>query len=203
MSAFIVEDRSGIRRVPIGRQMTIGRSQSNDLVLHTMFTSRRHAWVWRQGERVIIEDLTSTNGTFVNGQRLRQARFLNRNDVIMMGDGRLIFLSDRERSREPTPPQGMPRLLASQVFCPRCGAPNPPQARTCARCGANLALKGSGTQVAGPFTPTEPVVARPFPASSSLPRRKRSGVWILILLLAIIAVAFLTILTVLVFYTVS
>jgi len=211
MGIFIVRDRNGVRRVPVVGQMTIGRSQGNDLVLNSMFISRRHARVWRQGERVIIEDLSSTNGTFVNGQRLTHARFLHHNDVIMMGDGRLIFVCQWDRSREPTPPQGLPRLLASQVFCPRCGAPNPPQASVCARCGAELVAGGartrSGVQVSAPepasFTPAEPVVARPFSASRPLRRQQRSGVWLLILLLAIITVAFLTILALLVFYTVS
>jgi hypothetical protein len=226
MSGFVVEDRNGVRRVPVDRRMTIGRSPNNDLMLNAMFASRRHAWVWQQGDRFIIEDLTSTNGTFVNGRRLVHPQFLNHNDIITIGDGQLTFVAGWDLATDQTPPRGVPHPMASQVFCATCGASNPPQARFCAHCGGSLDVGvmsgtdrghrlGSGPpsgyaqgapqermRVNGPFTPTDPVVARPFPVSGvSSKGRKGSGAWILILLLAILAVAFLTIMAVLVFYT--
>jgi len=215
MSQFVVEDRAGVRQVAINRLLTIGRGQNNDLVLNALFASRRHAWVWRQGDQFIIEDLASMHGTYVNGQRITTPRFLNDNDVVMVGEARLTFVAGRDSSTEKTPPRGVPRLRASQVFCATCGAPNPPQARFCEQCGSNLWSETVEDRFAGgwandqirtsrPITPTEPVVARPFPVSTSQPRTTIDRkVWVLILLLAILAISLVTIVGVLVAYVLA
>ena len=202
MSRFLVQDRGGFRQVPVYRLMTIGRSPSSDLVLNAVFASRRHAWVWTQGERVILEDLGSTYGTLVNGQSVRSPVFLSYGDVIHMGEARLTFVAERDPSAERTPPQGMPQLMASQVFCGRCGAANDPQTRFCGNCGYGLDLlptiaPGQGHRLPAPghpITPLEPVVARPFPASrtEAQPRSDRR-LWVLILILAMLAVILVTI----------
>ncbi|MGD2206631.1 MAG: FHA domain-containing protein [Anaerolineae bacterium] len=170
MSQFIVVDRNGFRRVPIGRQMTIGRSASNVLVLNAMFASRRHAWVWRQGDRFIIEDLSSTNGTFVNGHRVTVPQFLKHNDMILVGDAQLTFVAAWEPSAARTPPRGTPHW-----------GPGRAQRRRS-------------------FTPTDPVVARPFSAPRAPPARRRGDVWMVVLLLVIVAALLLTILGVLAAY---
>lgn len=210
MGKFLVEDRGGFRQLSIDKLMTIGRSQNNDLVLNANFASRRHAWVWRQGDQVIIEDLSSMHGTFVNGQRITMPRFLNYNDVITIGEARLTFVAERDPSAEQTPPHGTPRLMASQIFCAHCGAPNHPQARYCGNCGRTLVLEiepqnmreGERTWPSQPITPIEPVMARPF---STIPSRPQVGtdtkVWLLILLLAILAVILVMIVGVLLVYT--
>jgi len=210
MSKFLVKDRGGFRQVPIDRLVTIGRSQNNDLVLDATLASRRHAWVWRQGDQVIIEDLGSMHGTFVNGQRVTTPRFLNHDDVITIGEARLTFVAEQDASTEQTPPHGVPRLMASQIFCPHCGAPNSPQAKYCGNCGRALAPGGEFRNDWGserswpgqPITPMEPVVARPF---STIPSRPQGGtdtkIWVLILLLAILAVVLVTIVGVLLVYT--
>ena len=106
MSEFKVEDRFGIRRVFIPRLLTIGRAQNNDLILNTVYASRRHAWVWQQGDHFIIEDLGSMHGTYVNGQRLTMPRFLRDKDIIIMGQTRLTFLERRFASAGTTPRRG-------------------------------------------------------------------------------------------------
>jgi FHA domain/zinc-ribbon domain len=215
MSQFVVEDRAGIRQVSINRLLTIGRGQGNDLVLNALFASRRHAWVWRQGDQFIIEDLGSLHGTYVNGLRIMTPRFLGDNDVVMIGEARLTFVAERDSSTEKTPPRGIPRPMASQVFCPNCGAPNQPQARFCEHCGGSLWSGAAENQLGGgwandyvqtnrPITPTEPVVARPFPSGVPEPQTAIDRkVWILILLLAILAVSLVTIVGVLVAYVLA
>jgi hypothetical protein len=209
MAHFVVQDRGTARQIPIERLLTIGRSQSNDLVLSSMFASRRHAWVWRQADQFIIEDLGSTHGTYVNGQRLTRPRFLNHHDLVTMGDVRLTFVAGRDSSVEQTPPRGLPQLTASQVFCAVCGAPNHSDASFCENCGRSLsplkvAMRGwenDQIRTSHPITPMEPVVARPFP---TLPTQARPGIdrkaWILILLLAILAMSLVAIVGVLVAY---
>ncbi len=204
MSRFLVEDRAGSRQVPVNRLMTIGRSPSNDLVLNAVFASRRHAWVWSQGEHVILEDLSSTYGTLVNGQPIASPVFLNYGDTIQIGEARLTFVAERDPSAERTPPRGVPRLMASQVFCARCGAANDPRARFCGNCGYGLEFSPGLAQAQShrlpapshPITPLEPVVARPFPTdiTEARPRLDRT-LWVLILILAMLAVILVTTMT--------
>ena len=51
-------------------EMVIGRDLGNDIVISDSEVSRRHSRIFKQGNNYVIEDLGSTNGTFVNGQRL-------------------------------------------------------------------------------------------------------------------------------------
>ena len=67
-------------------QMTIGRSSVNEIVLNDPEISRRHAQLSRQGNVYTIQDLGSTNGTFVNGQRCTGTVSLKDGDLIEFGD---------------------------------------------------------------------------------------------------------------------
>jgi pSer/pThr/pTyr-binding forkhead associated (FHA) protein len=57
-------------RVPIDRPVVIGRSSGADIVIANDFVSGRHARIAPQGDHAIIEDLDSTNGTVLEGQRI-------------------------------------------------------------------------------------------------------------------------------------
>lgn len=72
-------------------QMSIGRSSINELVLNDPEISRRHALFSREGNQYTIQDLGSTNGTFVNGQRCA--------GVVALKDGDLIEFGDTIRTR--------------------------------------------------------------------------------------------------------
>ena len=223
MSQFLVQDGKGVRWVPVEKQMMVGRSPSSHLVLHSPTASRRHAWIWLQGERAIVEDLGSTHGTYVNGQLVTMPRPLAPNDVITAGDARLTFVTHGEQyDEEPeertdlrfeapaakTPPAGVPVFVASQVFCPTCGASNHPQATYCGHCGHSMSFQlgqpaqwgaGSGQRAAWQTTSPRGEVYSPipFPEMQTQSQGSRTGVWILILMLAILAVILLTMLGVL------
>ncbi len=72
------------RRVELGVEVVIGRQEA-DLVLEDPEVSRRHAVLRRSGESVIIEDLDSTNGTFVKGERIRRPIAVGPGDQVRVG----------------------------------------------------------------------------------------------------------------------
>jgi predicted component of type VI protein secretion system len=69
-----------------GDQITIGRDPTNSITINDAEISRRHARLSYQGGKYILEDLGSTNGTFVNGQRLAGPRVLKSGEVVSFGE---------------------------------------------------------------------------------------------------------------------
>ena len=90
-SSFIKEFRSENPGV------TIGRKADNDLVLDNATVSGHHCKIYKAGETFFIEDLGSTNGTFVNGKKIIKAGLKN-NDAITLVKYSLIFSSDASAS---------------------------------------------------------------------------------------------------------
>jgi hypothetical protein len=67
--------------------LTIGRGGQNDLVLAgDEFASARHARVERRGDGIWVQDLDSTNGTYVNGERIAGAGRIEPGDVLRVGE---------------------------------------------------------------------------------------------------------------------
>jgi pSer/pThr/pTyr-binding forkhead associated (FHA) protein len=66
------------------KQIVIGRSSELDMVLVEDMVSRKHAKIMIASGAITIEDLGSTNGTFVNGEKVKQAR-LKEGDRILIG----------------------------------------------------------------------------------------------------------------------
>jgi hypothetical protein len=72
--------------------LTIGRAEDNDVALSKdEFASAHHARIESQRDGVWVLDLTSTNGTFVNGKRLDGRRALKEGDVVRIGETELRF----------------------------------------------------------------------------------------------------------------
>jgi len=69
-----------------GDQIDIGRDSTNEIVINDAEISRRHARLTFQGGKYVLEDLGSTNGTFVNGQRLAGPRVLKSGEVVSFGE---------------------------------------------------------------------------------------------------------------------
>jgi FHA domain-containing protein len=67
--------------------VTVGRGGQNDLVLSgDDFASARHARIESRGDGVWVQDLDSTNGTFVNGARVAGAQRVGAGDILRVGE---------------------------------------------------------------------------------------------------------------------
>ncbi len=67
-------------------EVTIGRVQGNDLVLPKGNVSKRHCRIMVQGSRFSVEDLKSTNGTYINGRKIGEPTGITGADKIYVGD---------------------------------------------------------------------------------------------------------------------
>jgi len=75
-----------------GAQLTIGRGANNDVPLEDdEFASARHARFEPRRDGVYVEDIGSTNGTFVNGIRLARERRLTPGDIVRVGETDLRY----------------------------------------------------------------------------------------------------------------
>lgn len=102
---------------------TIGREVDNDVVVDDPRVSKYHAKITQSGDQGLIEDLVSTNGTFVNGKRIFEPMLIQVNDLISFGDvtffftgfdpdGNALLVKMSVEPVEPEPPASAPDWLA-------------------------------------------------------------------------------------------
>ena len=126
-AALVVRQGSqaGMSFVISGSQVVLGREEGLDIVLQDPESSRRHARVSWQGGRYVIEDMGSTNGTFVNGIQITMPQALNPGDSIGIGQTALVFqLSGAEigPSVYQAPPQQVPVYAPAPGLSPAPGS---------------------------------------------------------------------------------
>jgi pSer/pThr/pTyr-binding forkhead associated (FHA) protein len=74
--------------------MVLGRGDQAEIRLEDPFASARHARVFEQGNIVVLEDLGSTNGTYLNEELLESPRPLHPGDRVRIGDSEFAFEVD-------------------------------------------------------------------------------------------------------------
>lgn len=84
-----LEDRV-LKEYDMGMMATIGRLSDNSVMIDSPAVSSHHACVFRDGDQFVVEDLQSTNGTFVNGTRVSR-HALQQGDVVMVGTHQLLL----------------------------------------------------------------------------------------------------------------
>jgi pSer/pThr/pTyr-binding forkhead associated (FHA) protein len=81
---------------------TIGRRPHNDIVVDNLAASGEHAAIHLSGENVTLEDLGSTNGTYVNGKVIKK-QALAHGDVIEIGKYKIKYLEGADNMAAPQP----------------------------------------------------------------------------------------------------
>ncbi len=74
--------------------LVLGRGEHAEIRLEDPFASARHARIYEQGSSVIVEDLGSTNGTYLNEELLQTPRPLHPGDRVRIGDSEFAFEVD-------------------------------------------------------------------------------------------------------------
>jgi hypothetical protein len=89
-----VEQAMGLRsgaEYDLAHGAVLGRGNAADIRLEDPFASSRHARIERQGDLLVIEDLGSTNGTYLNGDLLDGPQPLHPGDRIRIGDNEFVY----------------------------------------------------------------------------------------------------------------
>jgi len=84
VKSFLIALPSG-DKIPLDKaSASLGRGRDNDIVAKIKYISNRHCRIFREGYRYFIEDLGSSNGTFVNGERIQGIVELRDNDTVTL-----------------------------------------------------------------------------------------------------------------------
>lgn len=97
----------------IGDGMTLGRAKSASVRLADPMASAQHARVAPGGGRIVISDLGSTNGTFLNGVRLSEPATLSGGDRIRLGESEFVFVAPSTAPPDATPTADAPSQQSS------------------------------------------------------------------------------------------
>ena len=108
------------------QELYLGRDVNNDIVVNDAEVSRRHARFVRQGDNYYYEDLGSTNGTFILGQRLTAPALLQPGTTITIGER--VLLGYIVEANDPFATVAAPRRAAPDTQRPPTSFVPPPQA---------------------------------------------------------------------------
>jgi pSer/pThr/pTyr-binding forkhead associated (FHA) protein len=102
-----------LKEVAVGKQpITIGRGPDNDLAIDNLAVSSHHARIYREGDNLVVEDLNSLNGTFVNNQRVQKANLKN-GDTVLVGKHTIVV--HHTGFAEPWVPPSAPKVAAPKI----------------------------------------------------------------------------------------
>jgi hypothetical protein len=113
-----------IKEVQITKdKTTLGRRPYNDIVIDNLAVSGEHAVLQMVGADVFIEDLNSTNGTYINGKAIKK-QLLSHNDTVEIGKYKIKYLVEDGTDYEKTmimKPGAVPGATAAQSYSPTVG----------------------------------------------------------------------------------
>ncbi|HQS30566.1 MAG: FHA domain-containing protein [Polaromonas sp. 39-63-203] len=136
-----------IREVQVTKDRTsVGRRPYNDVVIDNLAVSGEHAVLQMSGNEVYLEDLNSTNGTFVNGKAVKK-HLLNDSDTVEIGKYKIKYVHESSGAADKGLMNLSPRAELSDpvVNAPAGGVPPLPEAGT----GGSAAIKVLSGAAAG------------------------------------------------------
>ncbi len=143
--------------------LTAGRDPGNDISINHPQISRQHARLTRRGGMMVLEDLGSTNGTFVNGVRLSGPHTLTNGDVVGLGDAVTLTFYGQPTSADET-------VIARPGAVPPPPPPPPP---------APAQPASYAAQQPPAYAPAPAPAPAPVPPELAAPaKKKRTGMWI-------------------------
>lgn len=100
---IIVDGPNRGRKLSLSKEtVTLGKKENNDLIIQDSTVSRNHLEISMKEDRFLLKDLESTNGTFINGTRVKEA-YLVPGDLIKLGNTSLEFVAFDEKIKiEPS-----------------------------------------------------------------------------------------------------
>ena len=162
-----------IKEVQITKdKTTLGRRPYNDMVIDNLAVSGEHAVLQMVGSDVFIEDLNSTNGTYINGKAIKK-QLLAHNDTVEIGKYKIKYLTDetpdyektmimRPGAAPPPPPAFSPSQPPNSGFGP-LGAVSPASIKVLsgAASGREVTLTKVVTTVGKPGVQVASITRRP------------------------------------------
>lgn len=150
-----------LSEIPLNKEhVTIGRKPDNDIHIDNLAVSSHHAVVHTLFNQSFLEDLNSTNGTFVNGQRITK-QAIKEGDVLLIGKHELTFVGgalaiaqDEDDPFDRTVIIRSP-FAAAPAPVQAAAAPPPPAAKPAEKAAAKVAI------LSGPDTGKEFVFSKP------------------------------------------
>ena len=141
---------------------TLGRRPYNDIVIDNLAVSGEHAVLQLTGNEVFLEDLNSTNGTYVNGKAVKK-QLLQNNDTVEIGKYKIKFINEAPGATfektmifKPGMVPPVPPKAAGAAAAPAAGGQ--PAADTPVAPGGNASIKVLSGAAAGREVPLVKVV---------------------------------------------
>jgi pSer/pThr/pTyr-binding forkhead associated (FHA) protein len=110
----IVEGPGAGKQFDITQPVVIGRDNTADLVIDDSQASRRHARIEPTGHGAVVEDMGSTNGTFINDNELHGRAEIGPNDELLIGVTVMQVRTPQEVERQPSAVRAVPSFAATE-----------------------------------------------------------------------------------------
>jgi len=149
------------------QEAILGRDPNNDVSISDPEVSRRHARFIYQNENYLIEDLGSTNGTFLNGNRLSSPQQLRPGDVITFGESIIVVFENASYDPDATVVSSQPVQAGRAAYPQQAPVPQPYK---------------SAPEPASAYPPP------PMPRESQPAKKRGFPTWLIILIIAIVVV---------------
>ncbi len=152
---------------------TLGRRPYNDIVIDNLAVSGEHAVMQMSGNEVHLEDLNSTNGTYVNGKAAKKQLLAN-NDIVEIGKYKIKYINEAANSgfeQTMVVKPGAAGLMPAPALAPAAGAPI-----TATSAAAIKVLSGAAAGREVPLVKVVTTIGKPGVAVAAITKRQHGFV---------------------------